>query len=217
MSNNNKPAWMDKAEKDARSTGGERITPGGHKCTIKMVEPAKSKSGLDMYIVYFDTAGEDPQPYFFKQRYEKDTRDSKVWGGRMWLVVDENAVSQTKTGASFYGQTNLARITTAVEDSNGSGTDWKADYRTKEFCKQFAGKKVGVVFREEEYSDPNTHEIRLAVKPMRLCDYNKALEQEAPKRKNLPGGEAQTWSAPDQNGFMHLNDALEDEGLPFNV
>ena len=212
-----KPAWMAKAEKDARSAGGERFAPGGHKCYIKMIEPAKSKSGLDMYVIYFDTTADDTQPYYFKQRYEKDTRDEKVWGGRMWLIVDENASSKTKNGVSMYGQTNLARITTAIEDSNSAPTDWTQDYRTAEFCRQFAGKKVGIVFREEEYLAEPYNEVRVSVKPMRFCNYDKAPEEKPPKIKEVSKTETQAWSAPDANGFMQLNDALEDEGLPFNV
>lgn len=213
-----KPKWMDKAEKDARSGDYERITPGGHKCNIRMIEPAKSKSGLDMYIVYFDTSSEDAQPYFYKKAYDADTRDQKVWGGRMWLIIDEGAMSNTKNGVSYYGQTNLAKLTTAIEDSNeGFAVDWKADYRTADFCKQFAGRKVGIVFREEEYTTEPYNEVRVSVKPVFFRNYDKVTEAKVPARKELPK-QAPAWSEPNQNGFMQLNDALEDiEGLPFNV
>ena len=212
-----RPKWMDEAEKDARGGDYERLTPGGHKCNIRMIEPVKSKSNLDMYIVYFDTSSEDAQPYYFKKRYDADTRDVKTWGGRMWLIVDEGAMTNTKDGVSYYGRTNLARITTAVEDSNdGFKVDWKADFRTQEFCKQFAGRKVGIVFREEEYTTEPYNEVRCSVKPVYFRNYDKVTEAKVPARKELPKA-APAWSAPDQNGFMQLNDALEDEGLPFNV
>ena len=209
---------MDEAEKDARGGDYERLTPGGHKCNIRMIEPVKSKSNLDMYIVYFDTSSEDAQPYYFKKRYDADTRDQKVWGGRMWLIVDEGAMTNTKDGVSYYGRTNLARITTAVEDSNdGFKVDWKADFRTQEFCKQFAGRKVGIIFREEEYTTEPYNEVRTSVKPWQFRNYDKVLDAKVPNKKELPGSQQAAWSVPDPNGFMQLNDALEDEGLPFNV
>ena len=207
-----KPKWMNRAEQEARSGDYERLEPGGHKCNIRMIEPTKSKSGLDMYVIYFDTSSEDAQPYYYKKAFDSDTRDEKVWNGRMWLIVDENASSKD----SYYGRTNLAKLTTAIEDSGDFQTDWKADYRTQEFCRQFAGRKVGIVFREEEYNTVNG-EVRVSVKPVYFRNYDKVTEAKVPKRKELP----QTWTPAagtnGSEGFMQLSDALEDEGLPFNV
>lgn len=216
-----KPAWMNEAEKRAERGEWERLSPGGHKCVIKQIEPLKSKSGLDMWLIYFDTDVHDAQPCYFSEAYKNDTRPDKTWGGRQWYIVDENASFRGKDGVSYYGQDNLAKFTGAIEKSNeGFAINWKADYRTQEFLNQFANKKIGIVFREEEYTKED-HTVGMSVKPMYFRSYEKAEEAKIPKLKEAPKtAETPAWTpaqgASGANGFMQLADALMDEGLPFN-
>ena len=80
-----------------------------------------------------------------------------------------------------YGPSNLKRFITAVEDSNpGFSVTWG-----KQFASCLQDNKIGVVFREEEYTKED-HTVGMAVKPLRFCDYAKAADQAIPKRKEAP-------------------------------
>ena len=203
---------------------GVALTPGGHKCVIKRVEETQSQSGKDMLVIYFDTSAEDTQPGFFSTQFanaQKNPKKDPVWRGKSYLVTEGE-----------YGPANLKRFTTAVEDSNeGFQVAWG-----NAFASCFKEKKVGIIFRMEEYTT-DTGEIRASVKPFRFCNYSKAFEQDVPARKNLPAQEQkptlqdaynqamaqqsqqphqQTFDEMAKEGFMAIPDDLNDEGLPFN-
>lgn len=187
---------------------GVVLNAGGHKCVIKSVEETRSQSGKEMLIINFDTSEEDTQPGFYMNRFladqKSETREA-VWRGRQYLVTEGE-----------YGPANLKRFTTAVEDSNpGFEVKWG-----KAFASCFKDQKVGIVFRIEEYN-ADSGELRTAVKPFRFCDYNKALEQAVPKRKEVQPQTQQPslmeqFQNQAQEEFMQIPDGLNDEGLPFH-
>lgn len=210
---------------------GTALTVGGHKCVIKKVEETRSQSGHEMIVIYYDTDMSDTQPEFFTNKFLKDRESGRdaTWKGRHWIVTDGE-----------YGPANLKRFTTAVEDSNpGFAVQWGPT-----FAGCFTGKKVGIVFRLEEYIDPGTYELRASVKSFRFCNYDKAYEQKIPDRKALPQNQqaAASWQPPQipqtsaniQNGYEQMSfsaaapnqaaadegfmtvDPLLDEGLPFH-
>lgn len=205
--------------------GGERLTPGGHKCVIMQVIETTSSKGSQMLIISFDTDSADTQPMYYQNRYLNDKRPDKKWSGNMYLVVDGE-----------YGPANLKRFCTAVEDSNANFSCWSQQGVL--LIEQMKNKRVGIVFREEDYTkDDGT--VGNSVKPMRFCNYFKAMEEKVPDRKPLPAPSAQAMAAtapvsgqdqqnfvpfqqsqqqparPDY-GFVAVPDGLEDEGLPFN-
>lgn len=190
----NKPKSYDKV-----SIGYAALTPGGHKCEIKEVQETKAKSGKDMLVIAIDTDKDDPQGGYFRDRYLEDKeakRDAK-WRGNMYLVVDEN---------TDYGPANLKRFVTAVEGSNdGFQVEWG-----DAFSKCFKGKKVGVIFGEEEYMK-NDNTVGTSVKPLWFCNYDKAFDQKVPEKRTL----APAVTAAAEEGFMQVPDSLNDEGLPF--
>lgn len=178
--------------------GGEALSPGGHRCAIRQVTETKSQAGNDMLIIEFDTHQTDTQPSYYGSRYLEDQRSGKAeddlkWRGRSWLVVDEN---------TEYGSKNLKAFNTAMLDSNpdlgvttpegGRDVVWGPGYAA-----QFAGKLVGIVFRQEEYTKDDGS-LGVATKPMRYCDFNKAFEQKIPDRKRLDTRPAQNPSMPPQ-------------------
>lgn len=206
------------------------INPGGHRCVIKKVEETRSSKGSAMLIINFDTDQTDSQPRFYSDRYLADqkagkTGDDLKWKGKSYLVTDGE-----------YGPSNLKRFVTAVEDSNpGFNVTWG-----DQFAACLIDKKVGVVFRVEEYTT-DLHELRASVKPFRFCDYAQAADQPIPKRKEAPAlepslydryKEAQaaqpqqmSWDQPpivqsaqqaQSEGFMTVPDGLEDSGFPFH-
>lgn len=186
----------------------ERLTPGGHKCVIRQVEETRSKSGKAMLIVSFDTSPEDTQPNYFSNQYINDKRDDKKWPGNMYIVLEGE-----------YAENNLNKFISAIDHSNENfrpapGGD--VDPRI------FANMKVGIIFREEEYNNQNG-EVRTAVKGAFWCGYDKALEEKAPKRKDLPRSASDptnftpSWlQSGSDYGFVNVADGLQDEGLPFN-
>lgn len=212
-----KPAWYDSAAESARNFDRESLEPGGHRCVLKKIEQQKSKSGLDMYVIYYDTTDDDRQPSYYLNVYVNDTSADKVWRGRSWLVVDEKATTKTKKGEDYaYGQANLARLTTAIEDSNeGFEIDWTA-YPDAAFLEQFKDKKIGIVFGKEYYSN-DQGEARAAIKPRYYCNIDKAEEQKIPEEKGAGAPPKPAAGKAGLEGFMQLNDALDDlEGIPFN-
>lgn len=167
---------MNKPSKyDTTQIGWEPVAPGGHRCVIKEVQETKSQSGKDMLIISFDMHQTDSQPFYYKNLYLSDQKAGKdaKWRGTGYLVTDES---------TEYGTRNLKAFNTAVEDSNpGFQIVWGNGYAAA-----LKDKLIGVVFRLEEYIRDD-HTLGTTVKPMRYCNFEKALEQKVPDRKCLPG------------------------------
>ncbi|MDE6579932.1 MAG: hypothetical protein K2K41_05315, partial [Ruminiclostridium sp.] len=60
-------------------TRQEPLELGGHIMRILKVEEATSKAGNPMILIYLDTDKSDKQPFYFKKRYDNDTRQDKKW------------------------------------------------------------------------------------------------------------------------------------------
>ena len=71
---------------------------------------------------------------------------------------------------------------------------------------QLKGKKVGFVVREEEYLKSDGS-VGVSRKPFRFCTYDKAEQQEIPKKKTL---------SPSAGFTAVADDFSSDAGLPFN-
>lgn len=197
---------------DAINVGWTPIKPGGHKCIIKKVEESVSSTGKEMLLVYFDMDKTDEQAGYFANQYLEDQKNGKKdikWKGINYLVTDES---------TEYGTTNLKRFTTSVEESNsGFKIQWG-----EAFTACLKDKKVGIVFRQEEYTKQDGS-LGTSVKPMRFCGYEKALDQPAPDKKvQKQPTYSQSTFAPSSDpfmaseGFMQVPDSLSDAGLPFN-
>ena len=222
-----------KGYEEAQVYGGyERLTPGGHRCIIRNAAFKFSKAGNYMLELEIDTANDDAQPQFFLNKYIADNQAGRdpVWRCTHRIIVDERV--EDKDG-KLYGLSNLKRLNTAVADSNinfevndkfyvaaadaeNKTSDPLVMTNQRRFCEQFKDKKIGVVFREEEYADPVTAELRVSVKPFYICAYDKAEEQKVPDRKCITPTYAPAAGANGQEGFLQIPDGLDDAGLPFN-
>lgn len=166
--------------------GGEALPAGGYKCVIVKAFESISKTGRPMLCLCLDIADGQYKGHFsrlFKMRKDRDGKDAK-WPCIMYLLADEEAAGRFKGSMK------------AVEDSN-SGYKWDWDEVG------LKGKRVGVVFREEEY-EKRDGSIGVVVKAAWLRNADKVEDAPIPARRKvrqsiaLTGGIAPTASNIDE-------------------
>ena len=195
----NKPSGYD----DININMVEKATPGGHRCIVTKVIEGKSKAGKEQLEIWLDMAPDDSQPMLFTNQYMNNTADNKKWPCRFWITgyeTDDN------------GKRSLKKFHTALEDSNANFfIQWGTVY-----AESIKGRRVGVVFREEE-NEWQGRTITL-VKPYYFRNILEVEKEPVPDKKLLPKKE--TWAPASgvagDEGFLQVpEDALDDEGLPF--
>lgn len=166
-----KPANYDEVEVNLDFTP---ITLGGHKGVIMGVEEHTSElSGNTSLKVSVDTAKDDKQPEYFSEQYRNDTRPDKKWSNSAIKYVslkdDENCVRMLK-----------AFITSIENSNNGFTYDWNKE------VDQLKGKKVGLVFGLEEYTN-NDGETKTIAKLTQFRSIDKIDNVKIPRVKKLDG------------------------------
>ena len=155
----------------------EDFTPielGGHKGIIMGAEEYTSPvSGNTSLKISVDTSKDDKQPSYFTEQYKNDTRPDKKWSNSAIKYVslkdDENCVRMLKS------------FITAVENSNNGFTyNWNKD------VDQLKGKKVGLVFALEEYTN-NDGDTKTIAKLNQFRSIDKIDNIKIPKVKLLDG------------------------------
>ena len=169
----------------------ETLPAGGHKCIIKQVKSEKTQNGKEYLKIAFDIA-EGEYKDFYQKKFDNDTREDKKWSG-VWPVFIEGYNPGT-TNPRFKG------LITSVEASNGN---FKFDFDEQ----KLVGKKVGIVFREEEFLN-FYGDVSISVKPFFAVSYDKAEEAKIPNLKKLQ----QTEQA--SNDF-DLSNSDDSDDLPF--
>ena len=179
--------------------GGD-FTPielGGHHAIIKDVKEQKSQTGKNMIVVAIDFAKNDKQPNYFMESFENDIRPDKKWPFQavQYIVVEDAEGKTTRNFKSFI---------TAFEKSNGCEAVWD-----ESFCKQFKGKKIGVVYGniEEEYNGERKMRRRIRW----FCEDAAVDTAKIPDDKLL--------GTPNKNvhrsdGFMNVSNSVDEE-IPF--
>ena len=197
----NKPSGYD----EARAIGSY-IPPevGGHYCTIKQVSETKSKTGKDMIVVLFDFCAPDQQAGYFEKAFKEDTRDDKKWpfAGTKYIMVNDYK-DPKKTSRQF------KTFCFNFEKSNQCEVTWEG----KDWGKQFKGKKIGVIFGQEESEwDGKT---RMRTIPVYWCEFSKAKEQNVPEPKYLqPSAPVNPAPTTYDTDFMSIPEGAEEE-IPF--
>lgn len=181
------------------------ISLGGHKGVIMSAEEYTSPvSGNTSLRVCVDTAKDDSQPEYFAEQYRSNTNGDKKWSNSaikyVSLKEDENCVRMLKA------------FITAIENSNSGFTyDWDKD------TTQLKGKKVGLVFGLEEYTN-DKGEKKTTTKLNQFRSIDKIDNIKIPKVKLLDGSfvEYEDYK-PNANSNLEVNDAVEITGdmLPF--
>ena len=164
----NKPQGYDEAQSFGEF---ETLPAGGYKCIIKKVACEKTQAGKDYLKLAIDII-EGEFKDFFQKKFDNDTRSPEEikWGG-VWTVFTEGYNPGT-TNPKFKG------LITSIEASNAK---FKFDFKDEQVL---VGKKVGLVFREEEFEgyDGQPH---TSVKPFYAVSCEKAPEAKIPTPKKL--------------------------------
>lgn len=133
----------------ATADGFNRLPAGNYVIKIMQVEELTSKTGKPMVCVSYDIA-EGEQKDFYANAYKADTREDKKWGGRTWIVTEDNEGNCSRGFKSF---------TECIEESNAGFTiPWGEG-----FAKSLKNKLVGVQMRDEEYLT-NKGDYRMSAK-----------------------------------------------------
>ena len=123
-----------------RSYAGREVLPvGGYVCSIVSAKVEENDWGSKL-VVAFDVA-EGDFAGIFKRDYENNTADSKKWRGTFRLNIPKD----DGTERDAWSKRSFGNFIWAVENSN-PGYVWAWDE------KSLKGKKVGMIFRNEEWS-----------------------------------------------------------------
>ncbi len=199
-----KPTGYDEARESGEFTP---VEVGGHYAVVKQVTETQSSTGKDMIVVLFDFCPPDKQAGYHTAAFESDTRDNRKWpfnGSKYIMVSDYN--DPNKTSRAF------KTFCSCIEKSNNYTVQWGG----ANWGKQFNGKKIGVVYGQEE----NEYEGKVSMRsvPKWFCSWDAVKDARIPDPKYLPGHSAPaSGTTPAQNnGFMDIPaTAKEDEGIPF--
>lgn len=171
----------------------ETLPAGGYKCIIVKAEELESSANGKAYLKLSLDVAEGKYKDIYKKKFETDTRADKKWSC-VWNVFEEGYELGT-TNPKFKG------LITAIEASN---PNFKFDFI---HVKDLENKKVGIVFREEEFigEDKGTYS---ASKPFYALSYDKVESTKVPAPKKVKQ---------ESNPFVANNSftPVEDDDLPF--
>ena len=189
---------------DEAKAGFEAVNLGGHYAVIKQVSEKNSSTGKPMIVVLFDFDQNDPQKGYFTDMFNSFDKEPKKWpfaGSKYIMVQDYQDPSKTSR--------NFKSFVTTVEKSNNVKVAWGG----ANWGKQFIGKKIGVVYGEEEQEYNGETSMRRV--PKWFCLYEKAKDASIPAPKLLPA-KAPAASSTDSeiDGFLSLPENTEEE-IPF--
>lgn len=173
----------------------EKLPAGGYECIILRAKETESKNHNPMLELGLDICAGEYEGYFrklFQKRKEYAERD----GGKApyWPCIYRQLL-----GEKYWGR--FKGFTEVVQESNpGYKWDWKVE--------SLEGKKIGVIFREEEFIGQNDNQIHTAVKPAFIDVVDGITEKPAPAPKTI--SKSQT------NGAVaSFGAAVNDEEIPF--
>lgn len=187
-------------------TGEGRLPKGGYIVRILKVEEVVYSWG-SVLKMDFDIA-EGEYKNFYQRNFDDQEQEQKKWKGSYRLPIPRDDGSQQ----DGWTKSRFKATMEAFEQSN-AGFRWNWDE------KQLMGKLVGGLFNEKEWEmNERTGwytqcKKLVAVKEIKEGTYR--LPKDEPLAKK---SEQSMFSASETNndGFMHISDDADDEGLPFN-
>ncbi|MEG2374960.1 MAG: hypothetical protein RSB43_11220 [Niameybacter sp.] len=151
----------------------EQLPVGGYACKVMEVKEIEYSWG-NVIVVSFDIA-EGQYKDFYKNDYQDQEDGKKKWRGTYRL----NIPNGKNPKADEYNASQFKSFIYAVEQSN-SGYQWSWDEKT------LKGKKVGLVFGEEEWEMDGRRGI--TVRPRYATKTEGVEDAKVPKLKALKGG-----------------------------
>lgn len=180
------------------------IALGGHYAVVKQLTEQQSSTGKNMIVVLFDFCKPDQQEGYFTQQFENDDRPEKKWpfaGKKYVMVNDYNDPNKTSR--------NFKSFCSCIEKSNNFQITWGGD----NWAAQFKGKKIGVVFGEEE----NEYEGRITMRhvPKWFCTFDSVKDAKIPAAKYVDRGTASASASNiDDKSFVNVPEGVDEE-IPF--
>lgn len=142
----------------------DQLEAGAYACTIQSVEDVPAKEYVRVLVDVADGARRG----FFSDAFYAD----KPWAHNLILSYKDSALGMLK---------GRLKVIEACNPGFDPFAAWDAG-RLDMFC----GRKVGVVFRAEEYWDKKTEEFRVgSARPDRLCKLDEVPTIKAPEPKIL--------------------------------
>lgn len=201
-----KASDWDSARAAQGGDGFEQMTPGGH--VVKILNAAVGEyNEREQLILSFDIDEGSDLDGFYRRQYDALKKRGDGTKILQWPIngtfkqFTRDYKDESKTNPFFKG------LIQAVENSNPRYTwDWNE--------RSLTGKYVGLIFREEEYLNNNTGEIKTTVRAFACCNAADAAEKEIPRKKEYQGPRPQVSgaAAPAGGGFTEVDD---DDSLPF--
>lgn len=184
-------------------TERRKLPVGAYVCQIKNAVVKNTEYGDQLCLLFDITLGEYAN--FYADDYKANTQQDKKWKGvlRQFLPKDDGSEKDEWTKSS------LMTLLEAVEASN-RGYRWNWDETS------LAGKEIGIIFRNEEWS--YNGKTGWTARPYRACSVDVAIEGDftPPKDKHLKhnstASDFGTYPAP-VTGFAQIED--DDSDLPF--
>ena len=180
----------------------ERIAPGGYICYIRgaRVETITTRRGESERIAISLEICEGPYTGFFQKRFD-EMHNSNTNGETRWPCVFTQFLLDRDGNASPYFKGTIQ----AIVESN-PGYNWNWDEKT------LNGKRVGVIFGEEEFMGSDG-QVRTTVRPrwFRSADKVRAGDYKIPEKRGLRQEQAAAVTA----GLKDITGTDEDDELPF--
>lgn len=150
-----------------------RLPAGGHKCIIVEAEEYTSRTNKAMIKVTVDTSSDDKFPNYFSELYKNNNKENKKWSNNAvsYILLEDNEGNCSRRFKQF---------TNAVEDSN-NGFSSEALFGNANLNAVLKGRKVGVLFREEEFIKTNG-DVGVSVKAFSFGAYDSIEGFKIPKR-----------------------------------
>lgn len=177
------------------------LPAGGYIVDIKKAEvkayPTRDGGNIEKFEIIIDIA-EGDFTKFYENDYKSQTSEDKKWKGvlRLYMPKDDGSEKDEWTKSRFKATTE------AIEDSNpGYHWDWNEA--------ALKGKKVGCLFRNEEWDYNGKHGWK--AQPFKFISVDKIRSGKftVPKDKPLAVGSSTSTSP------ANTNASIDDEDLPF--
>ena len=147
--------------------------PGGHGCIIHKGAVVKDDYG-EKLVLWFDIKEGSDSDGFYAKRYERDKQYAKDGASPKWRGEFKQPIYTKDNTTSPY----FKGLIHSIEKSNPGYTwTWRED--------TLKGKRLGLVFREEEFIGKNDGQLHTTTRAAWACDWDSYPQMPAPNKKLL--------------------------------